>query len=745
MDTNDFNEQMNSLENDSNADKTGEKPKRRRKKLSYKDIRHLIDDPNLPDSSEIYQYEEEDAEEVSELEEVEDDEDDEYDGNDLYDENDQPKEHTFVVGDKRMTSIFPKRLFKEKYKPTTEEKLLIIYYQDEWEEAQRQYHELLDEYFLGSEQAQQMQNGDNPVQYPFAEEQPTGIDRIKKRFERMVAEFDINSKPALVKEIPLDIKKEYIYSELFDRIKSKGVFIKSKKNISGSIDENEFSYWAIKPFKYIRHTNNKVEIYNYYEIYSKDKICCIICETKSLKNTLDNNGCVYDHAIITKQILESAKHLPDKEVIRIFEFHWFEHAFPINEPVALSDSETEQLLGLSRKTQELIFSVLGYSVLALIAPDMSEHNKIKAIHIAERKSVEFINGDDSETKKNAKSKKKNKSKNGLISQEIVNGLKSIASACFVSGGGCDLSQTMYVDVKTSDRAVSELCERRLVYLDTTTLREDTDKDQKKYREILGEYLQYADQFEPKKFPTPWLPLIIGNDVFDDRYYNLTFKERDMYGVTDVTPVLRKLYRNALVGTSSGDFSKLREQVIAWSDEIETKRNADGTRRTFFQEMTDYLYACCRYTVAGNEALIKAIHSALYYEPVDNSNESLPDDDKNPETESAPEMTENCAKVIDAIFALVKEQKITEEKNADDIDMAAFIYSHNGTRCVCLGKKYISKVIADLNIHDYTFMEFIQDCANGNLLEISGHKGLKLGVRYNGPTIKFYAIKFPKDF
>ncbi|MBP0983372.1 MAG: hypothetical protein J6A19_06565 [Oscillospiraceae bacterium] len=729
MDTYDFDELMQS-END--ASSRPKKPNsKRNRKLECENL-SLFDETIEPDSSESCQ----DDEEHSELEEDDD--------NDLYDENDQPREHTFVVGDKVMTCIFPKRLFKDDYEPTSQEKLLKIFYQDEWAEAYRLYQELMDEYYLGSEQVQQMQNGDNPVQYPFSEEQPTGIDRIKNRFEGMVAEFDIHNKPALVKELPLDIKKEYIYTELFDRIKSKGVFIKSKKNISGSIDENEFSYWAIKPFKYTRHTNNKVEIYNYYEIYSKDKICCIICETKSLKNTLDNNGCVYDHAIITKQILESAKHLPDKEVTRTFEFHWFEHAIPINEPVVLSDSEVNQLLGLSRKTQELIFTVLGYSVLALIAPDMSEKNKIKAIHIAEREDVQFFVGDDSDTKPNAKSKKKNKNNNSVISHEIVKTLQSIASACFVLGGGCDLSQTMYVDVKTSDRAVSELCERRIVLLDTINLRGYIEKDQKMLQEILGEYLQYADQFEPKKFPTPWLPLVIGKDEFDDRFYNLTFKERDMAGVTEVTPVLRNLYRNALVGTSSGDFSKLREQVIAWSDEIETKRNADGTRRTYFQEMTDYLYACCRYTAAGNEELVKVMHSAFYDTPTDTPGESISDDDANPETESTPKMTENCAKVIDAIFALVREHKITEERNADNPDMAAFIYTHKGVRCVCLGDNYLSNVIADAGIVDYTCEDFVRDCDRCEMLEKNTPDDSTLTVKINKSSKRFTAVKFPDD-
>lgn len=729
MDTYDFDELMKS-END--ASSRPKKPtSKRNRKLECENL-SLFDETIEPDSSESCQ----DDEEHSELEEDDD--------NDLYDENDQPREHTFVVGDKVMTCIFPKRLFKDDYEPTSQEKLLKIFYQDEWAEAYRLYQELMDEYYLGSEQVQQMQNGDNPVQYPFSEEQPTGIDRIKNRFEGMVAEFDIHNMPALVKECPLDIKEEYIYNELFDRIKSKGITIKNKKNIKGAIDGSKFSYWALKPLIYSHRSNDKEVIYNYYEIYSKDSVCCVICAPNALKKTLANNGYEYDYDIISDQVEESAKYLRAEIVTRTFKFHWFEHALPISEPNTLSDSEVNQLLMLSRKTQELIFTVLGYSVLALIAPDMSEKNKIKAIHIAEREDVQFFVGDDSDTKPNAKSKKKNKNNNSVISHEIVKTLQSIASACFVSGGGCDLSQTMYVDVKTSDRAVSELCERRIVLLDTINLRGYIEKDQKMLQEILGEYLQYADQFEPKKFPTPWLPLVIGKDEFDDRYYNLTFKERDMYGVTDVTPVLRKLYRNALVGTSSGDFSKLREQVIAWSDEIETKRNADGTKRTYFQEMTDYLYACCRYTVAGNETLIEAIHSALYYERGDKSNESLPDDDENPKTESTPKMTENCAKVIDAIFALVREQKITEERNHTDRDKAAFIYTHKGVRCVCLGDNYLSDIIADAGVGDYTCEDFVRDCDKCKALEKNTVDDLTLTVKINKVSKRFTAVKFPDD-
>lgn len=732
MDTYDFDELLSQDDASSRPKKSNSK---RGRKLECEDL-SLFDETIEPDSSESTPDEEEDLEELFEFEE---------DDDDLYDENNQPREHTFVVGDKIMTCIFPKRLFKDDYEPTSQENLLKVYYEDEWAEAYRRYHELLDDYYLGSEQAQQMQNGDNPVQYPFAEEQPTGIDRIKKRFESMVAEFDIHNKPALVKKSPLEIKDEYVFTELFDRIESKGVIIKSKKNISGSIDGNEFSYWAIMPFKYTHRSNYQEKIYNYYEIYSKDKVCCVICSGHDLKKVIEDNGCAFQYDLIKRQIDESAKHLQVKDVTRTFEFHWFEHAIPINEPVALSDSEVNQLLRFSLETQVLIFSVLGYSVLALIAPDMSENNKIKAIHIYEFNPSQSFDENNLETKSKAKSKKKKKKNNDRVtSHEIVKTVQKIALACFVSGGGCDLSQTLCLDVKKPYRAISVLSERRIVFLDATTLRENTDTDQKKYQEMLGGYLQYADQFEPKKFPTPWLPLVIANDDFDDRFYNLYFREKDMYGVAEATPVLRKLYRNALVGTSSGDFSKLHEQVVAWSDEIEAKRNADGTRRTYIQEMTDYLYACCRYTAAGNEKLIEAIHSALYYERGAKSDESLPDDDENPETESDPIMTENCAKVIEAIFALVKEQKITKERNGDDPDRAAFLYTHKEVPCVCLGDNYLSDVIADVGVSNYTCEDFARDCDEFGCLEKNTEKDLTISVKFNKVSRRFTAVKLPDD-
>ena len=159
MDTYDFDELLTQDDASSRAKKSNTQ---RGKKLECEDL-SLFDETIEPDSSESTPDEEEDLEELFELEE---------DDDDLYDENNQPREHTFVVGNKTMTCIFPKRLFKDDYEPTSKEKLLKVYYEDEWAEAYSLYHELLDEYHLGSKQAQQMQNGDNPLQYPFSEKQP---------------------------------------------------------------------------------------------------------------------------------------------------------------------------------------------------------------------------------------------------------------------------------------------------------------------------------------------------------------------------------------------------------------------------------------------------------------------------------------------------------------------------------------------------------------------------------------------
>lgn len=56
------------------------------------------------------------------------------------------------------------------------------------------------------------------------------------------------------------------------------------------------------------------------------------------------------------------------------------------------------------------------------------------------------------------------------------------------------------------------------------------------------------------------------------------------------------------------------------------------------------------------------------------------------------------------------------KKGDDCKDAAFRYLHKGTPCVCLGEQYIDGLIKHLNISGYQAGDFIQHCAEYNILK-----------------------------
>lgn len=127
-------------------------------------------------------------------------------------------------------------------------------------------------------------------------------------------------------------------------------------------------------------------------------------------------------------------------------------------------------------------------------------------------------------------------------------------------------------------------------IDTTAMH-GRDKEQKLFQTILDDYIRYAEQkIVPVAYPDiGWLPLVISTDERDERFYNIDIQSADLSMVTEVTAVLRKLYRNALVGISESGFARLRETVIAWADEKVTERNATGAYSSRYKSMPDFLY------------------------------------------------------------------------------------------------------------------------------------------------------------
>lgn len=71
----------------------------------------------------------------------------------------------------------------------------------------------------------------------------------------------------------------------FDKIKSRDIKIRNPLKITGFIEDTAFSYWAVKPIIYHRKVNGRDELFNYYEIYTRNNVRCVICPPQSLKRS----------------------------------------------------------------------------------------------------------------------------------------------------------------------------------------------------------------------------------------------------------------------------------------------------------------------------------------------------------------------------------------------------------------------------------------------------------------------------
>ena len=85
---------------------------------NVEDIDFVFEDDTISDTDESDESEEDDL--------PEDFFDDDSEENDLYEPDGTPKKHSFVVGDKVMTSIFPERFFDSDYEMNTNEKLYMV-------------------------------------------------------------------------------------------------------------------------------------------------------------------------------------------------------------------------------------------------------------------------------------------------------------------------------------------------------------------------------------------------------------------------------------------------------------------------------------------------------------------------------------------------------------------------------------------------------------------------------------------
>lgn len=109
-----------------------------------------------------------------------------------------------------MTSIFPERFFDSDYEMNTNEKLYIIDCSKEWAQARQEYDNLMEEYYLRTEKANQLTESNNPPCFEVRDEPADKVARIKYRFSSILGDFDKSNTDTIFKDYPVDISRECV-------------------------------------------------------------------------------------------------------------------------------------------------------------------------------------------------------------------------------------------------------------------------------------------------------------------------------------------------------------------------------------------------------------------------------------------------------------------------------------------------------------------------------------------------------
>lgn len=139
-----------------------------------------------------------------------------------------------------MTSIFPERFFDSDYEMNTNEKLYIIDCSKEWAQARQEYDNLMEEYYLRTEKANQLTESNNPPCFEVRDEPADKVARIKYRFSSILGDFDKSNTDTIFKVYPVDISRECVSNVIFDKIKSRDIKIRNPLKITGFIEDIAF-------------------------------------------------------------------------------------------------------------------------------------------------------------------------------------------------------------------------------------------------------------------------------------------------------------------------------------------------------------------------------------------------------------------------------------------------------------------------------------------------------------------------
>lgn len=513
---------------------------------------------------------------------------------------------------------------------------------------------------------------------------------IISRFKATVYYFDKTVDPFHIQPFARPkLKSEFIKHHL-KRLNEPDVTFLNHKSMEGTFNGKQVSCWAVHLIVYTRTINSKEEDFNYYEIYTEDWVYSILCHKYDLEKALKEITELHlSYSTVKNMIMTSQNHIKLEHAYRSFSNEWFRNVIPTPVHTALTETEEQMLVHTPAPKRKFIFKIVGYAALATIIPELSE------LHDVPKILAPVIEANSSETR----------------------AVLDLVKSCFAYTGDGDNPEAYIFPFKKNEDVDTRGCERRIITIDTSE-RSKKLKDKDAFAIAMSEYSEYIKERRRKvNYPHTWLPLCVGKQVWNrNEYLVLSSESLTENEVAVLSPIIRKLYRNALVGIGEGGNPQLLEYVTEYYREADRRCEQGGYKGSYKERMHDLIDACCSYMLRDNPNILNA------EAPADESI-AVADDEAttivSPASLSKTEMTDQILNSINDMLASNSPEIIMDKPaSAEQAKKVTFIYKTPQTLVLAVCKDMLSALISDKGYDLYSVDDFWNCCAERGITQCS---------------------------
>ncbi len=652
---------------------------------------------------------------------TEDEDADEEDSCDDYCDDTCDKYNTIKVGPYEMQSIFSEKALRGDCKDfddiTHDDQHNMITRSEEYKRDKDKYNELVRKAYSDTEAASKLDSDSvNPLILELSSDNDEILwQGIINRFKATVLEFDNSTKPYYVKHSARqNLEFELITHHLNCLNESEQVYI-NPVAMQGEFNNNSVSYWAVHLIQYTRTVNGEDILFNYYEIYTKGWVHSVLCMKSDLERVVKGIADYHFHySIVHNMIKLSQNYVRVEYARRSFSNEWYSKVTPAPVHTPLTVEEEHILISLPDSVREFTLNMVGYAALATIIPELSELSDAPKI------LAPAIVADTDSARPATK----------LIGQS------------FVYTGDGDIPEAYVFPLSKNEAVDTRGCDRRIIIIDTSACGEKLKVDDA-FALAAPDYAEYIrERCRRVEYPYTWLPLCIGKQMWNDKDY-LPMLCEDLHDtdVEDLKQIIRKLYRNAIVGIGEDGNPPLLEYVTEYYREADSIRKKELKNGSYQERMQDLIEGSWKYTVRDNPNLLMTKDEKEQEDFVDSIIEDFEEEFSAPPVPlSKTEMTDHILASINDMLASnspdILREKPTSSEHAKEL---TFIYKTPDTFALAVCNDMLTRLISDNGYMSYTAEDFWDCCIKRKITQGSKKQKL-LRASFSGKREGVMALK-----